>query len=150
MSIRQRSLIQITGLALVVLIGFLLLQALFQPSYLPEVTGKPSAVIDQTYFDYGDVVNGTVIQTTFRIKNVGDKELTVLRAPQVQVVEGCCPPQTSMDKSVLLPGAEATVTMTFSMHDGMDGQHEFRVHVLTNDPENPEQDVVVRSNWKAA
>jgi hypothetical protein len=33
------------------------------------------------------------------------------------------------------------------MHEGMEGQHDFRVRVLTNDPDNPEQQVVVRSNW---
>lgn len=33
------------------------------------------------------------------------------------------------------------------MHEGMDGQHEFRVHVNTNDPIEPEMVLVVRSNW---
>jgi len=33
------------------------------------------------------------------------------------------------------------------MHAGMDGKHEFRVHVLTNDPVEPEKQVVIRSNW---
>jgi hypothetical protein len=135
---------------LVALITFFIVRAAFQTPFTPQVTGQPRAVIDQTSFDYGDVINGSVVETTFHIKNMGDKELTVLRAPHVEVVEGCCPPQTSLSKSVLLPGAEATVTMSFSMHDGMDGQHEFRVHVSTNDPDNPEQEVIVRSNWKAS
>jgi hypothetical protein len=33
------------------------------------------------------------------------------------------------------------------MHDGMAGLHDFRVHVLTNDQQKPEQEVVIRSNW---
>ena len=33
------------------------------------------------------------------------------------------------------------------MHEGMGGQHEFVVHVATNDPANPEQTFTVLSNW---
>jgi len=33
------------------------------------------------------------------------------------------------------------------MHEGMEGQHDFRVHVLTNDLQKPEQEVTIRSNW---
>lgn len=33
------------------------------------------------------------------------------------------------------------------MHAGMDGPHEFRVHVLTNDPVEPEMLLVAKSNW---
>jgi len=34
------------------------------------------------------------------------------------------------------------------MHAGMDGPHQFDVHVKTNDPTNPEQVLVVRSDWQ--
>ncbi len=37
--------------------------------------------------------------------------------------------------------------LQFMMHEGMDGQHDFRVHVWTNDPQQPEQQVAIRSNW---
>jgi hypothetical protein len=37
--------------------------------------------------------------------------------------------------------------MEFMMHAGMDGQHEFRVHVLTNDPQGPEKLLTVLSYW---
>jgi hypothetical protein len=33
------------------------------------------------------------------------------------------------------------------MHPGMEGQHEFRVHVLTNDVAEPERLLTVLSNW---
>ncbi|MBZ0304308.1 MAG: DUF1573 domain-containing protein [Anaerolineae bacterium] len=138
------------GAGAVLLVAFTVIQASRQKPYIPEVTGGPSAVIDQTYFDYGDVINNTWVETIFHVKNVGDEALIVLGEPQVEVVEGCCPPQTTLSQKVLQPGDQATVSMRFMMHDGMDGQHEFRVHVLTTDPENPEQQVIVRSNWLAA
>ena len=37
--------------------------------------------------------------------------------------------------------------MDFMMHAGMDGAHEFRVHVHTNDPKEPEKLLTVISFW---
>jgi hypothetical protein len=33
------------------------------------------------------------------------------------------------------------------MHEGMGGPHEFLVTVQTNDPEQPEKELTVLSNW---
>jgi len=75
------------------------------------------------------------------------QQLFIVGEPQVEAVRGCCPPKTILSQKFLNPGEEATVSMNFSMHPGMDGQHEFRVHVRTTDPDNPDQEVVVLSNW---
>ena len=40
-----------------------------------------------------------------------------------------------------------TVTLRYTMHEGMGGAHEFRVHVLTNDPTQSEILLTSRSNW---
>lgn len=37
--------------------------------------------------------------------------------------------------------------MEFMMHKGMEGVHDFRVTVKTNDPVNPEKELVVLSDW---
>jgi hypothetical protein len=49
---------------------------------------------------------------------------------------------------VLKPG-ESTVVQSgeFMMHDGMDGPHNFAVHLKTNDPKNPDLVVNVISDW---
>lgn len=39
---------------------------------------------------------------------------------------------------------ESTV---FTMHPGMDGPHNFGVHLKTNDPINPDLIVTLLSNW---
>ncbi len=44
-------------------------------------------------------------------------------------------------------GQTADVGFSTRMHEGMDGPHDFRVKVLTNDALEPEQEVVVLSNW---
>jgi hypothetical protein len=48
---------------------------------------------------------------------------------------------------VLQPGEQTTLTMTFTMHEGMDGPHNFRVHIPNTDPEQKEKTLVVLSNW---
>jgi hypothetical protein len=49
---------------------------------------------------------------------------------------------------VLQPGQSAIVqSSVFMMHAGMEGPHNFAVHLLTNDPEQPDKIVNVISNW---
>ena len=48
---------------------------------------------------------------------------------------------------VLPPGGSTTVFMQFMMHGDMGGLHDFRLHLHTNDPAQPEQELVVLSNW---
>lgn len=33
------------------------------------------------------------------------------------------------------------------MHPGMEGPHEFRVHLRTNDPMEPDKQLAILSNW---
>jgi len=49
---------------------------------------------------------------------------------------------------VLKPG-ESTVVQSeiFMMHAGMDGPHNFGVHLITNDPAQSDKVVNVLSNW---
>ena len=49
---------------------------------------------------------------------------------------------------VLQPG-ESTVVQSgdFMMHAGMDGPHNFAVHLVTNDPDDPDLVVNVLSDW---
>ncbi|HEY6072848.1 MAG TPA: hypothetical protein VIV15_05490 [Anaerolineales bacterium] len=49
---------------------------------------------------------------------------------------------------VLQPGQSAYVESTvFMMHPGMDGKHDYAVHLQTNDPDNPDLIVHVLSDW---
>ena len=48
---------------------------------------------------------------------------------------------------VLKPGESTEASMTFTMHEGMDGFHDFRLHLPNNDPVNGNRQVAVLSNW---
>jgi hypothetical protein len=47
----------------------------------------------------------------------------------------------------LAPGQRSTITLSFMMHAGMDGQHDFRIQLETNDPAHAVTELRVRSNW---
>ncbi len=49
---------------------------------------------------------------------------------------------------VINPGRTATINLQFMMHEGMDGQHDFRMQLKTNDPAHPSTELGVRSNWR--
>jgi hypothetical protein len=47
----------------------------------------------------------------------------------------------------LQPGARTTLSMEFMMHGDMGGLHNFRIHLPTNDPAQPDRTLTVLSNW---
>jgi hypothetical protein len=47
----------------------------------------------------------------------------------------------------LKPGATTTLTMQFMMHAGMDGMHDFEVHLPSNDSTWGDKTLTVLSNW---
>ncbi len=50
-------------------------------------------------------------------------------------------------QTAIRPGQSTTLVMTFTMHAGMGGRHEFLVPLRTNDPAAPERELRVRSVW---
>jgi hypothetical protein len=49
---------------------------------------------------------------------------------------------------VLEPGQSTQIQSgSFMMHAGMEGPHNFGVHLITNDPQEPDKLVNVLSNW---
>ena len=39
------------------------------------------------------------------------------------------------------------VSMEFMMHGSMGGLHDFRLHLVSNDPSQPDMTVTILSNW---
>ncbi len=56
----------------------------------PEATGAPKIRVDRDTQDFGDVKLGLApIQTAVRVTNAGDRPLTFMEAPYIEVLEGC-------------------------------------------------------------
>ena len=47
----------------------------------------------------------------------------------------------------LKPGDSTTLDMKFMMHAGMDGKHDFEVHLPSNDPAWGDKTLSVLSDW---
>lgn len=54
-----------------------------------EVKGQPSLKVDQDRLDFGDVKLGQTVTASFKLTNVGDKNLRITDKPYIQVLEGC-------------------------------------------------------------
>ncbi len=133
-------------LALIVFTA-IILSASSRSQYVPQVTGSARAEVSRTLIDHGDVRMEETVQSVFRIRNIGDRPLRILDEPRVELIEGCCPPRALVSHYTIQPGEESVITLTFTMFDMMGGPHEFRVHVFTNDPTQPEIPLTILSNW---
>jgi hypothetical protein len=136
--------------AVVVVIGAALaLSRSSQPKVTVDVSGKPNLVVDKSVIDFGDVQYEKPVTAVFTVSNTGDQPLQLLQQPRLEVLQGCCPPQAVASSTILNPGETGTISVRFTMHEGMGGQHEFLVHLLTNDPAQAETQLRIFSNWIA-
>ena len=76
------------GVVILVMAIFIASQKSATP-YTPEVTGSPSLKADKELVDLGDVKLGKGVKVSFEISNVGDQPLRFLKAPYIEVREGC-------------------------------------------------------------
>lgn len=110
--------------------------------------GTPVISVEQPNIDMGYIKLGEYRTIKIKVTNTGDGVLRFKEQPYLEVVEGCCPPAISVGKMTLDPGQSTYVeTPEFMMHAGMDGPHDFAIHLKTNDPKNPELLVHVLSDW---
>ena len=130
-------------------VAVVLLNSANQPQsvYVPEITGRPGAVVAQAVVNHGDVQMEETVESAFTIRNVGDQPLVIFGEPRVELVQGCCPPRAVVSAMTVQPGQESQISMSYTMHEMMGGPHEFRVHVLTNDPNQAEIVLTALSNW---
>ena len=104
--------------------------------------------MDHQLVDYGYVKLGETRTVNISITNTGDGILRFKEKPYIEVVEGCCPPDLTLGSNTLEPGQSTTVRSgQFMMHEGMDGPHNFGVHIRTNDPQQPDLIINVLSDW---
>jgi hypothetical protein len=112
------------------------------------IGGTPAVSVDKKLIDFGDLKDYTEKTFSFTVTNTGTGMLNFSEKPYVEVLEGCCPPELTVGKMTLRPGESTKITSAeFMMHPGMDGKHNYAVHIKTNDPAQPDMVVNVLSNW---
>lgn len=111
-----------------------------------DVPGTTSGVatagavrVDGAAVAMGDVPLDVTVTPTWTLENTGPGPVT-LGDPHAEVVDGCCPGPLTLGSPTLEPGAETALEFPLQMHLGMDGPHDFRVHVPVQegDSEIPE------------
>jgi hypothetical protein len=130
-----------------VLVGAWIIQAATARIVPLEVSGFPRLKLYQDNLNLGDVALGKTIPMKFEIANVGDRLLQFSEDPYIEVVKGCCPPTPRIGSKFLRPGQTTTITFGLMMHAGMGGYHDLRLHLKTNDPEEPDRTITIISNW---
>lgn len=109
------------------------------PKRKKHVSG-PVLKFDHYYKDLGNVLQGKNENITFHFRNAGDDTLKIL-----QVIPSCGCTVVHLSRWSLAPGKSGTLTMstdTWSKY----GQIQKDVVVKTNDPQQPEHQLVVNFN----
>jgi hypothetical protein len=144
---------RLAGLSLLILVGVVLTGC--AGSAAPRIEqGKPAQsfaggarlALEQRSIDYGKVQFNQQVKATFNAKNVGDKPLAI-RKVDVKTVQGCWPPEPVVGSTTLKPGQSTDISVSFTMHDGMGGPHQFDLVVNSNDPVEPAQAVSVLAEF---
>ncbi|HVR32438.1 MAG TPA: hypothetical protein VMS74_06980 [Acidimicrobiia bacterium] len=96
-----------------------------------EASGSVEAAglaVDGATIDLGTVPLDVTVTPTWTITNVTGSQI-ILGEPHASVLEGCCPGPLALAETVLEPGESTTLRFPLQMHVGMDGPHDFDVHV---------------------
>ena len=99
----------------------------------------PKIELEFTRFDFGNVINGEIVEQEVAVKNVGGEDLYV---SEVLTTCGCT--TASIEPRVIPSGGEATLQVTFDSgaHGPyLEGEVIRRVILVTNDPDHFEATV---------
>ncbi len=108
----------------------------------------PAIAVEQEMIDLGYIKLDESRSLNIKVTNTGDGTLRFKEQPYIEVLKGCCPPQLTVGTMSLKPGESTYIqSPPFMMHEGMDGKHDFGIHLKTNDPANPDFLVHVLSDW---
>lgn len=93
---------------------------------------QPKVLVENPLYDFGSATEATMVNHTFKIKNVGQGRLVI---SHVKTSCGCT--AAKPDKNTLGPGEETEISVGFDTH--FQKGHQVRtITAFTNDPSTPE------------
>jgi hypothetical protein len=101
---------------------------------------QPKLVLQQKEYDFGDIKQGDIVTHTFVLSNSGGD---LLKISNVQASCGCT--AAAPEKNELGPGESTNLTVKFNSA-GRKGVQTKTVKISSNDPQNPEMVITIRSN----
>ena len=95
---------------------------------------QPCLSIDHSSFDFGEVMDGAVVEHTFLLKNVGDMTLKIFR-----VAYNCSCTSYEIPKTEIAPGESVPLTVRFTTtgYSALPQPISQTVTIYSNDPANP-------------
>lgn len=121
----------LTGVAVVLTLGTSKEEPKARPVAVEERSGVARAldvVAEGGTVALGHVPLNTTVTPTWTLTNRGDSTVTLGKG-HAEVIEGCCPGPLKLGTNELSPGESTELAFPLQMHPGMDGAHEFSVHV---------------------
>ena len=104
---------------------------------LPASTGIPKIAFESLELDLGKVAQGDPAKGAFKFRNLGSAILKI-----VDVVPGCGCTSTLLSAGQIKPGESGEIAITVST-TGITGPMRKTVVVTTNDPKQPEINLIV-------
>jgi hypothetical protein len=101
--------------------------------------GRPKAFVDERVISKGRVREGDVVEATFVVQNRGDQNLLI---GQVQSTCACTVAELGPEQKTVKPGESVPIKVTFSSK-GYPGAQTKTIHVLSNDPDEPQLPLTV-------
>ncbi len=105
------------------------------------VVNQAGLIVEGAVIDLGVVPLDTTVTPTWTITNASAQTVALGEA-HASVIEGCCPGPLTYSDTVLEPGESVSLIFPLQMHAGMDGPHDFDVHVPYGD--GPEDYLTVK------
>jgi len=108
-----------------------------EPSSAPEKKSEKSSAgsenvlgvaSDVSLIELGHQPLNQTVEPTWTLTNTSDEAVEFGKA-HAEVVEGCCPGPLQFGSTSLKPGEKTQLVFPLQMHEGMDGPHQFDVHV---------------------
>lgn len=124
------------GLLTLAVLAFLLRTGITEP-LRADVPARPVLDFEHTNGEFGTVVEGAVLSTTFTLRNLGTRRLVV----NEEVCRPCG--STGAPRTVIVkPGDSANITVSVDTN-GVSGRLRHLRHYTTNDPDNPRFEILV-------
>lgn len=117
------------------------------PGIKNQETARPQIEITPKDFNFGEAVYGQVLEYDFKLKNLGQEILEITR---VATSCACTSAKAALEK--INPGEEISLRVTYDT-GAMSGSHgrgrqERIIYVKSNDPANPQTEVMIYANVK--
>ena len=117
------------------------------PGIEDQTEKRPEISITPEFFDFGEIEYGELAEYIFKIKNSGEEILEIRK-----VATSCACTTAKTTKEKIEPGEEVELLVTYDT-GAMSGPHgkgeqERIIYVKSNDPVNPQAEVIIYANVK--